>query len=174
MPMITEDKLLRLKSGTDVRGVSVKTENEEIELTDEVVSRICVSFVRWLIKKKHKENIRIAVGHDSRISAERIKNAAISAFVKEGAEVYDCSLSSTPAMFMSVVLDIKVDASLEITASHHPFERNGLKFLPSAAGLKAMSFPKSLKWLLTANRQIKTEAWLNMILCVFTVPISEN
>lgn len=136
MQKITEDKLMRLKSGTDIRGVAVKTETEEIELTDEVVEKICTAFVVWLRKKSGKEDLRIAVGHDSRISADRIKNAAVKAFTAEGAVVYDCGLSSTPAMFMTIVLDIKVDASLEITASHHPYQRNGLKFFTVNGGLE--------------------------------------
>lgn len=39
-------------------------------------------------------------------------------------------------MFMSIVLDIKADASLEITASHHPYQRNGLKFFTKNGGLE--------------------------------------
>ncbi len=136
MQMITEDKLIKLKSGTDIRGVAVKTETEEIELTDEVIEKICTAFVIWLRKKEGREDLRIAVGHDSRISAGRIKAAAVKAFAAEGVTVYDCGLSSTPAMFMSIVLDIKVDASLEITASHHPYQRNGLKFFTKNGGLE--------------------------------------
>lgn len=136
MQMITEDKLMKLKSGTDIRGVAVKTDTEEIELTDEVVEKICTAFVIWLRKKENKEDLKIAVGYDSRISADRIKKAAVKAFTSEGVTVYDCGLSSTPAMFMSIVLDIKADASLEITASHHPYQRNGLKFFTKNGGLE--------------------------------------
>lgn len=134
--MITEDKLMKLKSGTDIRGVAVETKTEAVELTDEVVEKICTAFVKWLRKRENRDDLRIAVGHDSRISADRIKNAAIKAFAAEGVTVYDCGLSSTPAMFMSIVLDIKVDASLEITASHHPYQRNGLKFFTKNGGLE--------------------------------------
>ena len=136
MLTITKDKLLKLKSGTDIRGVAVETEKEAVELTDEVVTAVAAAFVQWYKKKFGKENIKIAVGHDSRISAERIKKAAINAFVAEGVTVYDCGLSSTPAMFMSIVLDIKADAALEITASHHPYQRNGLKFFTENGGLE--------------------------------------
>ena len=41
MQTITKDKFLKLKSGTDVRGVAVETSTEKIELTDEVVEAIC-------------------------------------------------------------------------------------------------------------------------------------
>lgn len=136
MQMITEDSLLNLKSGTDIRGVAVETENESVELTDDVVQRICTAFSVWIKKKAGKENIKIAVGHDSRISAERIKNSAIGSFMAEGLTVYDCGLASTPSMFMAIVMDIKTDAALEITASHHPYQRNGLKFFTGNGGLE--------------------------------------
>lgn len=142
--IITEDNLLRLKSGTDIRGVAVKTETEEVELTDEVVEKICTAFIIWLRKKENKDDIRIAVGHDSRISADRIKTAAIRAFVAEGAEVYDCGLASTPSMFMTIVMDLKADASLEITASHHPYQRNGLKFFTRNGGLEGAEIKEIL------------------------------
>lgn len=134
--IITEDNLLRLKSGTDIRGVAVQTDTEEVELTDEVVEKICTAFIIWLRKKEGKGDIKIAVGHDSRISANRIRTSAIKAFIAEGAEVYDCGLASTPSMFMTIVMDIRADASLEITASHHPYQRNGLKFFTRNGGLE--------------------------------------
>ena len=136
MQTITKDKFLKLKSGTDVRGVAVETSTEKIELTDEVVEAICAGFVRWYRDKFGKNELSIAVGHDSRISADRIKNAAIKAFLGEGVHVYDCGLATTPSMFMSIVMGVKADASLEITASHHPYQRNGLKFFTPNGGLE--------------------------------------
>lgn len=149
--IITEDNLLKLKSGTDIRGVAVETETEKVELTDEVVEKICSAFIIWLRKKEGKDDIRIAVGHDSRISADRIKSAAIKAFTQQGATVYDCGLSSTPSMFMTIVMDIKADASLEITASHHPYQRNGLKFFTRNGGLEGAEVKEILTLAYTAE-----------------------
>ncbi len=136
MRTITKDELLKLKSGSDIRGTAVETEKEKVQLTDEVVSSICTAFVRWYKSKFNCSTFSIAVGHDSRISADRIKSAAVSAFCAEGAVVYDCGLCATPAMFMAVVSDIRTSASLEITASHHPYQKNGLKFFTPNGGLE--------------------------------------
>lgn len=136
MQTITKDELLKLKSGTDIRGTAVETHNEKMQLTDEVVSSVCTAFARWYKSKFKCVDFSIAVGHDSRISAERIKRAAVCAFHKEGAIVFDCGLCATPAMFMAVVSDIKASASLEITASHHPYQKNGLKFFTPNGGLE--------------------------------------
>lgn len=149
--MLTEKQFLKLKSGTDVRGVAVKTDELEVELTDEVVFKICVAFSQWIKKKEGRENIKISVGHDSRISAERIKATAVKAFCGEGLTVYDFGLSSTPAMFMSVVIDLKVDCALEITASHHPYDRNGLKFFTKNGGLDGSDLEEILKIAVSAE-----------------------
>lgn len=124
---------LYLKSGSDIRGTAVATENGDVELTDEAVFRITVAFCRWLDEKGYSGK-RIAVGHDSRISAERIKKNVIKALSQFGKEIYDCSYASTPAMFMTTV-DADCVASVQITASHHPYDKNGLKFFTVDGGL---------------------------------------
>lgn len=130
-------KLMHLKSGTDVRGVAVATEQfPEIQLTDEVVKEISASFIDFLAERKNKRpnELLVSVGHDSRISAERIKKAVIDVITDMGVNVLDCAYCSTPAMFMTTVTR-KCDGAIQITASHHPFDRNGLKFFTRDGGL---------------------------------------
>ena len=130
-------KLMHLKSGTDVRGVAVATEKyPEIQLTDDVVKYISLSFIKFLSKKTGKKynNLTVSVGHDSRISAERIKNAVISVVSDMGVNVLNCTYCSTPAMFMTTVTR-NCDGAIQITASHHPYDRNGLKFFTRDGGL---------------------------------------
>ncbi len=125
------------KSGTDIRGVAVDgVEGEPLNLTDEVVGRMARAFLLWLSRKTGKQPsaLKVAVGHDSRISADRIRSAVCGAMVSCGAKVLDCGLSSTPSMFM-ITLDRQLDGSVQITASHHPYHRNGLKFFTPAGGL---------------------------------------
>ncbi len=124
-----------LKNGSDIRGIAVASENGDVNLTDEVVFKIAYGFVKWLQNKCNKENVKIAVGHDSRISADRIKNQVLSAFSKAGVEAVDCGLISTPAMFMTcIVPELDCDGSVQITASHLPYDRNGLKFFTKEGG----------------------------------------
>lgn len=81
-----------LKSGTDIRGVASEGGSAPINLTDEVVERIAAGFLVWCEKHLDKcaEGLKIAVGHDSRISADRIAAALFRAFTTYGASVYDC------------------------------------------------------------------------------------
>lgn len=124
----------KLKSGSDIRGTAAEgVEGEAVELTDKAVFDLTVGFCKWL-KEKGYEGEKIAVGHDSRISALRIKKQVIAALGEFGYKIYDCSYASTPAMFMTTVY-LGCIASVQITASHHPFNKNGLKFFTRDGGL---------------------------------------
>ncbi len=132
---MTENKYLHLKSGSDIRGTACEgVEGESIQLTDEAVFDLTVGFCKWLTEAGYDTKLKIAVGHDSRISAQRIKAGVIKALAQFDAEIIDCGYASTPAMFMTTV-DIGCDASVQITASHHPFNKNGLKFFTKDGGL---------------------------------------
>lgn len=142
---MTEKEWMHLKSGTDVRGTAVKTDEKDIQLTDETVKKICTAFCTWYRGKYKTDDIVIAVGHDCRISSPRISEAAMDAFCACGCKVYNCDLASTPSMFMCIVEKDDVNASLEITASHHPFDRNGLKFFTPDGGLEGADITEILK-----------------------------
>ncbi len=125
-----------LKSGTDIRGVASKIFGKTVELTDQAVYDITAAFAVWYIER-HSEKANgftVAVGHDSRITGESIAQTVKQALTDAGATVLDCGLASTPAMFMTTV-DLMTDAAVQITASHHPADRNGLKFFLPSGGL---------------------------------------
>lgn len=135
-----------LKSGSDIRGIaSDGVEGESVQLTDKAVFDLTIGFCRFLKEKGFKTGDKIAVGHDSRISAKRIKEQVIKALGDFGYSVYDCSYASTPAMFMTTV-DLDAKASVQITASHHPFNRNGLKFFTSEGGLNPEDITKIIEF----------------------------
>ncbi|MBS6565313.1 MAG: phosphomannomutase/phosphoglucomutase, partial [Clostridiales bacterium] len=137
---------ISLKSGTDIRGVASPLGGKEVNLTDGAVYDITAAFVSWYINKYDKDpsKLTISVGRDSRITGEKIAKQVISALINAGISVIDCGLCSTPAMFMTTV-DLKADAAIQITASHHPFDRNGLKFFTPAGGLDSPDITEIVK-----------------------------
>lgn len=130
-----------LQNGSDIRGVAIEgVEGEVVNLTDEVVERLGSAFGAWLSEKTKKagSDLRVAIGTDSRLSASRIKNAAIKGLNLVGVKVFDCGMASTPAMFMTTVTPgYEYDGAIMVTASHLPFNRNGLKFFTREGGLES-------------------------------------
>ena len=128
----------QFKSGTDIRGVAVESvEGQPVNLTNEAVRHMADGFVLWLSEKvgKSADKLKISIGRDSRISGPHIMQLCTEQFVSAGAEVVCCGLASTPSMFMTTV-SLGCDGALQITASHHPFNRNGLKFFTREGGLE--------------------------------------
>lgn len=127
---------LSLKSGTDVRGAAIETPGAPVQLTDRAVGDIASAFLVWCEKRLNipTKDPTVAVGRDSRLSGPRIAQALKEAFLARGVKCFDCGLASTPSMFMAV-LDLPCHCAVQITASHHPYHRNGLKFFTADGGL---------------------------------------
>ncbi len=132
----------QLKSGTDVRGTA---SGGKITLTDEAVLAISRAFIKWLSLKYKKNRFKIAVGHDSRISAERITECVKRGILTSGSDMVYTGLSSTPSMFILLKKSgYKCDASIMLTASHLPSDRNGLKFFTPDGGLDSSDIDEIL------------------------------
>ena len=134
------NKWLKLQNGSDIRGVASESiEEQPVTLTDPIVRSIGCAFAQWLAKRVDKpaQQLKISVGHDSRISANQVKTAIFQGLISAGASGFDCGLASTPAMFMSTVFeDYQFDGAMMLTASHLPFNRNGVKFFLREGGLE--------------------------------------
>lgn len=143
------DKWMKLQNGSDVRGVALEgVEGEPVTLTPEIARTIGFSFAQWLAERSGKavDTLKVAVGHDSRLSAAAIKQAVFEGLVAAGCTVNDCGLASTPAMFMSTIFENHgCDGSIMLTASHLPFNRNGMKFFVPAGGLEKQDIRRILE-----------------------------
>jgi len=131
--------LLKLQNGSDIRGVAIKTEEENVNLTEHNCRIIAGSFARFVKNKyPNKDKYVCTVGTDSRITGPALKKAVIEGLVDEGFFVLDASLTSTPAIFMSTVFkEINADCGIMLTASHLPYNRNGMKFFTRQGGLNS-------------------------------------
>lgn len=128
----------KLQNGSDIRGIALEgIKNEEVNLTPIIAQRIGECFAGWL-REKYKENIkiRVSVGMDSRLSGPSLLKAFTEGLSDAGIEVFIFGLASTPAMFMSTVLgNNPMHGAVMLTASHLPFNRNGIKFFTREGGL---------------------------------------
>ena len=128
----------KLQNGSDIRGVALDgIEGQHVNLTEQVCKDIGRGFALWLMNKTGKQQLRVAVGRDSRLSGEALCCWICQAMVEQGLQVTDFGMASTPAMFMCTVTEgYAFDGSVMITASHLPFNRNGFKFFTPEGGLE--------------------------------------
>lgn len=131
------DTLLHLQNGSDIRGVAIPHDDVKATLTPDVVRKIGAAFAEHVKAKRNKAEITVAVGHDSRISAKEMFDNFCTGATSRGAQITYTGLSSTPAMFMSTILEgYEYDAGVMITASHLPYDRNGFKFFTREGGFE--------------------------------------
>lgn len=139
---------LNVKNGTDIRGVAVKNEDRPVNLTEEMVKSIAKAFAVLISKKKNKnlKELKLSVGMDSRITSEKLKEILMTEIKALGCTVYDLGMCSTPAMFMSTVIEgYKFDGAIEITASHLPYYYNGFKFFTDKGGFESRDVTELLE-----------------------------
>ncbi len=128
------NELLKLQNGSDIRGIAM---GAGANLTPDAVERIANGFAVWLKTRTGKSRPKVGVGHDSRLTANELSGRTIKGLFSGGASVYDCGLSSTPAMFMGTVFpETDFDGAVVLTASHLPREYNGMKFFTKTGGLE--------------------------------------
>ena len=110
----------------DVRGIYPEQLNEKDSY------KIGAAFAMFIKKTLSKENHKIVVGRDNRISSEGIYKELVKGITDMGVDVVDISLSTTPLMYFSVY-HYGLDGGINITASHNPPEYNGFKFVREKA-----------------------------------------
>lgn len=139
-----------LQNGSDIRGVALSgIPGQEINLTQDVVQNIAIGFGLWLSKhcKTDTNLLRVGIGRDSRLSGPDMVLWTSQALQSLGITVFDCGLASTPAMFMSTITPgFEYDGAIMITASHLPFNRNGLKFFVKEGGLEKQNISDILSF----------------------------
>ena len=137
---MTEKDFLKLQNGSDIRGIALEgVADEHVNLTNDAAFEIGKAFVAWLSKKTGKpaDKLSIGVGRDARLTGPSIGKAVMCGIKIAGAQVTDCGLATTPAMYMTIEFaETKFDGSIMITASHLPFNRNGIKFFDKDGGLE--------------------------------------
>jgi len=87
----------------------------------------------YVLKKTHGRN-KILIGKDTRLSGYMIESALTSGICSMGMNVVLIGPMPTPGIAF-VTRSMRVDAGIVISASHNPFDDNGIKFF-SADGFK--------------------------------------
>ena len=74
------------------------------------------------------EKKTVAIGKDTRISGDMLESALTAGFTSNGVSVISLGIVPTPLLTLETQ-NLDVDMSLMITASHNPYQDNGIKLI---------------------------------------------
>ena len=136
-----------IKSISGIRGTIGGKIEENLTPIDAV--KFAAAYGTWLKQQRQKDNYRVVVGRDARISGEMIQNLVMNTLVGLGIHVIDLGLSTTPTVEIAVPME-HADGGIILTASHNPKQWNALKllnakgeFLNGAEGKKILEIAES-------------------------------
>ena len=106
--------------GTDgIRGIVGEN------LTAELAYRVGQAVAVTLAEEKGRQPL-ITIGMDTRISSDMLEGALIAGITSVGGDVMPLGTIPTPAVAY-LTIKVEADAGVVISASHNPFEHNGIK-----------------------------------------------
>jgi phosphoglucosamine mutase len=106
--------------GTDgIRGVANK-----FPMTADTALKVGMAIAHTCRKKGHTP--RIVIGKDTRISSYMIEYALVSGVCSAGADALVVGVMPTPGVAF-LTQSMRADAGIVISASHNPYEDNGIK-----------------------------------------------
>ncbi|GGD06787.1 phosphoglucosamine mutase [Hyunsoonleella pacifica] len=115
-----------IKSISGIRGTIGGKVGENLTPIDAV--KFASAYGAWLKQNRNKENYKVVVGRDARISGNMIQNLVMQTLVGQGIHVVDLDLSTTPTVEVAVPME-HADGGIILTASHNPKQWNALKLL---------------------------------------------
>ena len=115
-----------IKSISGIRGTIGGSVGENLTPIDAV--KFASAYGMWLKQERNKDNYRVVVGRDARISGEMIQSLVMNTLVGMGIHVIDLGLSTTPTVEVAVPME-HADGGIILTASHNPKQWNALKLL---------------------------------------------
>ncbi|RZN82717.1 MAG: phosphoglucosamine mutase [Winogradskyella sp.] len=115
-----------IKSISGIRGTIGGKVEDNLTPIDAV--KFAAAYGTWLKQQRNKDNYRVVVGRDARISGEMIQSLVMNTLVGMGIHVIDLGLSTTPTVEVAVPME-HADGGIILTASHNPKQWNALKLL---------------------------------------------
>ena len=115
-----------IKSISGIRGTIGGQVGDNLTPIDAV--KFASAYGVWLKENRQKENYKVVVGRDARISGKMMQNLVMNTLIGLGIDVVDVGLSTTPTVEVAVTLE-HADGGIILTASHNPKQWNALKLL---------------------------------------------
>lgn len=106
--------------------------------------------------RKHSTTKKILVGKDTRRSGYMIENALVSGLTAVGYDVIQIGPMPTPAIAY-LTESMRCDAGIMISASHNPFEDNGIKFFDNHGDKLSVSCEKEIEAIFNDSELMQNE-----------------
>jgi phosphoglucosamine mutase (EC 5.4.2.10) len=120
--------------GTDgIRGIA-----NIYPMTAEIAMKVGSAVASVLRNNAHSP--KILIGKDTRLSGYMLEYAMTSGICAMGVDVFLVGPLPTPGIAF-ITRDMRADAGIVISASHNPYEYNGIKIF----GNEAISYPMKLR-----------------------------
>lgn len=115
-----------IKSISGIRGTIGGPVGDNLTPIDAV--KFAAAYGEWIKRQRQKDQCKVVVGRDARISGRMIQNLVMNTLVGQGIHVVNLGLSTTPTVEMAVPME-HADGGIILTASHNPKQWNALKLL---------------------------------------------
>ena len=106
--------------GTD----GIRGEANKYPMTSEIALKVGMAAGKMFSNGPHRH--RVVIGKDTRLSGYMIESALKSGFLSVGMDVFELGPMPTPAVAM-LTRSLRADLGVMISASHNPFDDNGIK-----------------------------------------------
>lgn len=115
-----------IKSISGIRGTIGGGTGDGLSPLD--IVKFTAGYATWLQKYRGKQNCKVVVGRDARISGEMVSHLVVGTLLSLGCDVVNIGLASTPTTEVAVTME-GADGGIILTASHNPKQWNALKLL---------------------------------------------
>src|SRR5690348_7947990 len=107
--------------GTD----GIRGQSNVFPMTPDLAMRVGIAVGTIFRRGNHRH--RVVIGKDTRLSGYMLENAMVAGFTAAGLDAFVLGPIPTPAVAM-LTRSLRCDIGVMISASHNPYEDNGIKF----------------------------------------------
>lgn len=128
-PTLTLTKTRKNMFGTD----GIRATIGMAPLTAPDLHRMGYALGAWIVQR-YGEHATVLIGHDTRLSCAFVKSTLKSGLLAHPVYLIDAEELPTPAVVQLAMYHEKIDCGIIISASHNPFQDNGIKLIDGTKG----------------------------------------
>lgn len=119
-----------IEFGTD----GIRGDASLFPFTPQALRRLGFVIGLWMQKKYRRDDSKLLIGSDTRISCPQIKEYLLQGLASFPIHVVDAGIVPTPALFQLIHYNESFDCGIMISASHNPYQDNGIKLFDARRG----------------------------------------